>query len=81
MEPIALKDTETLHVRDIIRPGQYPCVRITVSMDALLHNATKQNFIPVVDDLGNFIGIVTRKDIIRHFAEQDSLPRNLRQIV
>ena len=70
VEPIALKDTETLHVRDIIRPGQYPCVRITVSMDALLHNATTQNFIPVVDDLGNFIGIVTRKDIIRYFAEE-----------
>ena len=70
VEPIALKGTEALYVRDIIRPGQYPCVRITVSMDALLHSATRQNFIPVVDDLGNFIGIVTRKDIIRYFAEE-----------
>ena len=61
--------------------SKYPAVRITVTMDALLESAMNQNFIPVIDDLDNFIGIVTRKDIIRHFAEQDSLPRNLRQIV
>lgn len=69
-ESISLRQTEALRVRDIIRPGQYPCVRITVSMEALLQSALKQNFIPVVDDLGTFIGIVTRKDIIRYFAEE-----------
>ena len=69
-ESISLRQTEALHVRDIIRPGQYPCVRITVSMEALLQSAMNQNFIPVVDDLGTFIGIVTRKDIIRYFAEE-----------
>ena len=69
-ESISLRQTEALRVRDIIRPGQYPCVRITVSMEALLQSAMKQNFIPVVDDLGTFIGIVTRKDIIRYFAEE-----------
>lgn len=69
-ESISLRQTEALRVRDIIRPGQYPCVRITVSMEALLQSAMNQNFIPVVDDLGTFIGIVTRKDIIRYFAEE-----------
>ena len=29
-----------------------------------------QNFIPVVDDLNNFIGIVTRRDIICRLAEE-----------
>lgn len=76
-----MKELEKLRVRDILQDGAYPPVRITVTMDELLDSAMNQNFIPVVDDVGSFIGIVTRKDIIRHFAEQDSLPRNLRQIV
>ena len=66
----SMKDMERLQVRDILRGNSYPPVRITVTMEELLHSAMNQNFIPVVDDLGNFTGIVTRKDIIRYFAEQ-----------
>ena len=66
----SMKSLEHLHVRDLLRSDHYPPVRITVSMDALLTSAMNQNFIPVIDDLGNFIGIVTRKDIIRYFSEQ-----------
>ncbi|MDY5612843.1 CBS domain-containing protein [Dysosmobacter sp.] len=65
-----MKDLEQLQVRDILRGNQYLPVRITVTMDELLDSAMNQNFIPVVDDSGSFIGIVTRKDIIRYFAEQ-----------
>ena len=66
----SMKDMEKLKIRDILRGNSYPSVRITVTMEDLLHSAMNQNFIPVVDDLGNFTGIVTRKDIIRYFAEQ-----------
>ncbi len=79
----SMKEMEQLRIRDIIRRDQYPSVRITVSMDALLQSAMNQNFIPVVDDLGNFTGIVTRKDIIRYFAGQGNAaaPQPLRKIV
>ncbi len=60
----SMKKAEELRVRDIIG-SKYPAVRITVTMDALLESAMNQNFIPVIDDLDNFIGIVTRRDIIR----------------
>ena len=76
-----MKDLEQLQVRDILRGNSYPPVRITVTMDELLDSAMNQNFIPVVDDVGSFIGIVTRKDIIRYFAEQSAQPQPLRQIV
>ena len=69
----SMKDLEQLHIRDLLRGNNYPPVRITVSMEELLSNAMNQNFIPVVDDLGNFTGIVTRKDIIRYFAEGKSV--------
>ena len=75
---LTMKEVETLQVRDILGADKYPCVHITVSMDDLLASAMNQNFIPVIDDLGNFIGIVTRKDIIRYFSDkgkgQASLP-------
>ena len=69
----SMKDLEQLHIRDLLRGNNYPPVRITVSMEELLSSAMNQNFIPVVDDLGNFTGIVTRKDIIRYFAEGKSV--------
>lgn len=62
------KNTEKLRVQDILRGNTYPPVRITASMEQLLSNALNQNFIPVVDDLGKFIGIVTRKEILSHLS-------------
>lgn len=80
----SLKDLEKLRVRDILRDDAEPPVRITVSMEELLNSAMNQNFIPVVDDLENFIGIITRKDIIRYFSERKNsaaAPQLMRKIV
>ena len=68
--PLSMKELEDLRIRDILNVDAYPPVPITVSMEELVTSAMQQNFIPVVDDLGNFTGIVTRKDIIRYFADQ-----------
>lgn len=64
-----IKDLERYYVRDILRSGFNPAVKINVSMDELLQRAMKQNFIPVTDARGSFIGIVTRQDIIKYFTE------------
>ena len=80
--PLSMKDLEGLRIRDILNKNAYPPVRITVTMEELVNSAMQQNFIPVVDDLGNFTGIVTRKDIIRYFSEQkEAAPQLLRKIV
>lgn len=42
-------------------------VSITASIDELLSQAMNQNFIPIVDDRGLFIGIVTRKKVMEYF--------------
>lgn len=78
-----MEELGRLHVRDILQPDNYPPVRITVTMEQLFSSAMNQNFIPVVDDLGNFTGIVTRKDIIRYFAKQKDLtsPNLMKKIV
>ena len=45
-------------------------VRVTTSMQELVERAKDQNFVPVVDDYGSFIGIVTSKAIIRYCSQQ-----------
>ena len=67
-----MRDMERLAVRDILKKN-HPPVPITVSMDDLVHSAMSQNFVPVVDDDYRFIGIITRKDIIRYLAEKDKV--------
>ena len=68
-----MRDLEHLPVREILHPDGYPSVGITASMEELLTSAMNQNFIPVVDDAGIFIGLVTRKEIIRYLAEKASI--------
>ena len=65
----SLKAKEKHLVRDILREGFNPAVRIDVTMDELLERAMRQNFVPVTDDFDTFIGIVPRQDIIRNFIE------------
>ena len=55
-------------VRDLLRVENFPPVRITATMEELMMFAMNQNFVPVVDDMDYFTGIVTRRDIIRYFA-------------
>ncbi len=63
----AITEKEKHRVTDILRKNFNPAVKIDVTMDELLNRAVNQNFVPVTDDLGTFIGIVTRQDIIKHF--------------
>jgi CBS domain containing-hemolysin-like protein len=39
-------------------------------MEDIVDVATKQNFVPVLDDYGAFIGIITRKDIFNYMVKQ-----------
>ena len=65
-----MKGQELHLIRDIVRNGWNPAVSINVEMEALLERAMNQNFVPVIDDRSSFIGIITRKDIIRFFYDQ-----------
>ncbi len=71
---------EQLRIRDILRVDNYRPVRITVSMEELMHSVINQNFVPVVDDTDHFIGIIVRKDILRYFAYGKEQERPLENI-
>ncbi|MBY7114881.1 CBS domain-containing protein [Bacillus sp. 17RED48] len=44
-------------------------VSINAEIEDLLSRAMEQNFVPVVDDDGIFIGIVKRRDVIQYCAQ------------
>ncbi len=74
---------ERLYVRDIMRPEHNAPVNVNASIEDLLHMAMNQNFVPVVDDIGSFIGIVTRRDIMQYYykATHGEEPERLRKLV
>lgn len=61
---------EQIPLREAIRTDMKKPVNVMADMDELLSVAVTQNFVPVVDDRGMFIGIVTRQDIMRYFARE-----------
>ncbi|MGN1144991.1 MAG: CBS domain-containing protein [Acetatifactor sp.] len=70
LQNITIKDLEQMPVHDIIQLGKVKAVCIDTDMEELLEQAQNQNFVPVVDDRNVFIGLVTRRDIIRYFMDK-----------
>ncbi len=65
----SVRDLEKIPLEEVDRHFQHDPVSIYEDIQALLSLALEQNFVPVVDDNGTFIGIVTRKAVIEFFAE------------
>ena len=61
-----LKEAEKVLVKDIPMRKHFEAVGINSSMESLVHKAVTQNFVPVVDDVGHFIGIVKRREIMNY---------------
>ncbi len=70
----SIRKCENYCIREIMKAGRNPAVTVDVDMETVLERATHQNFIPVTDDRGYFIGIVTRQDIIRRFCGTERKP-------
>lgn len=64
----SLRAQEKLPLSHILRKNFNPAVRIDITLTELLDRAMRQSFIPVVDDRGAFVGIVTRQNIIRRLT-------------
>lgn len=64
-----MREHEKVCIKDIVREGWNPAVSVTCTVDQLFHRVAEQNFVPVVDDRGVFIGIVTRKAVLTFLCE------------
>ena len=61
-----MRQAEARRIMEIPRRKDNLPVRVTASMHDLVERASHQNFVPVVDDYGAFIGLITRKAIIKY---------------
>jgi len=70
---LSFENTHKISLLDVPKHRHNKAVSIRACMDDLISLAETQNFVPVADDDGVFIGIVKRSDIIQYCA------RNLRE--
>ena len=65
-----LRQTEEHSISEIEHRRTVQPVRVDTRVEDLISVAAEQNFVPVIDDKGDFIGIVTRSRILKYCLEQ-----------
>ena len=65
-----IRQAEAHRIMEISRRRDNIPVRVNTSMQDLVHRASSQKFVPVVDDKDAFIGIITRGAIIKYCSQQ-----------
>lgn len=65
-----IRQAESHRIMEITRRRDNVPVRVTMSMYDLIERASSQSFVPVVDDTDAFIGIITRRSIIKYCQEK-----------
>ncbi|WP_434311725.1 CBS domain-containing protein [Hominifimenecus sp. rT4P-3] len=73
---LSVKNAEEIPILDVKRRRDYEPVNINAKIEDMVFVAMGQNFVPVVDDRGAFIGIVTRKDIMRYCYDEYIMKQN-----
>ena len=59
-----------LQIAELPRHSDNLAVKISTDIDELIAKAMDQNFVPVEDDRGMFIGIVTRRNVIQYYKDK-----------
>ena len=60
------QNVNTVKLKDIPRRVRHKSVCISANIESLISLAISQNNVPVIDDNGNFIGIIKRSEIINY---------------
>lgn len=66
-----MKIAEKIKITSIKRIRSYQAINVNADINDLILLSLDQNFVPVIDDRTKFIGIVTRKDIIKSFLAKN----------
>ena len=67
---LSLKASAKFPIQNVKRTKDYRAISVHAAFDVVVDIAMNQNFVPVVDDDDNFIGILTRKEILSWMHEQ-----------
>lgn len=67
---LTLKNSEKISLKQIAVKREVKSIKIYSNIEDLLEISLDQNYVPVVDDMNHFIGIITRRSIISYFNEK-----------
>jgi CBS domain-containing protein len=72
---LSLKNSEAVNINQIKRSRNIEAVSINEDIEVVLDLTRYQNFIPVVDDTGIFIGIIRRSDMMANHFEYEGIKK------
>jgi CBS domain-containing protein len=72
---LSLKNSEAVNINQIKRSRSIEAVSINEEIEVVLDLTRYQNFIPVVDDTGIFIGIIRRSDMMANHFEYEGIKK------
>ncbi len=64
-----INKAEKILVGMMHRHRDYESIHIGANIDQLITKASNENFVPVIDDHNQFVGIVTRKTLLDYFFD------------
>lgn len=64
------KGQEERSLSEIVKKDTLPPLCIDAGMAQIVIDLMDRNFSPVVDDRGKYVGIVTRRDVLRFLSEE-----------
>lgn len=68
---LSLKDAEGIPIIAVKRNRDNLPVSAEADMEDLLSKVMNQNFVPVIDGMNHFIGIITRRDVILYLMNKN----------
>lgn len=68
-QDLSIHKAENFLLKNIKRHKDNKPINANATIDSLLNIVIEQNFVPIVDDQNTFIGIVTRKSIIKYLID------------
>ncbi len=69
-QPDTFDKLANINILSVPRYRDTASIKIDKNMDDLVTLIYQQNFVPVVDDYGSFIGIITRKKVIEYLISK-----------
>lgn len=64
------KEAEKTPVKDVEKYRSYQTLKVDSLLPEFFALSLEQNFVPVIDDQGTYIGIITRKEIIKFLSNK-----------
>lgn len=65
-----IENQEEYTLKDIMRITWNKPIRIYAKLEEVLSQVMDQNFVPVIDDRDMFMGIITRKSVMKYYSKK-----------